>query len=784
MRHGLLPVLAGLLLAASPAAGQPHLFREVRVLCIGVEEYQDRERINPVAFGLKDARAVGTLLGEGYGFAIVPLLGEAATRANILAALEKAVADLKSNDVLIVYFAGHGHAVPLDADTTEGFLLPYDARINPKTERDPKVWRERTIPMRTLLQVGTKTEARHVLFLVDACCSGLLTQRGDLLDRLDLEAILARPSRMVLSATTGSDPALPDRNRQHGYFTAALLAALTTARDEKSALSVNMLFDRVREDVSKASGKTQLPQAGKVSNHPGEFVFLPKGIPADDVDDLRQRIDDLRDRLKHPDKTVSRDPLQRGAFREVQQYLARTAREAATLSDVLEAFEAADFRHALDADARHRQWQLRRAHYEKLARQGDPLAMASLHYCLSKGLGGPIDKDGAFRWAKQAAEKESIAGLHVLGRCEYLGIGTDRDELPGLDKIRRAADANFPIGRITLGYEAAKKKETIATARDHFERAIRAGLDFARVSLARTYLDSPGATLDRDRARNLLLPAAEKGIAEAQFLLARVLADHFARTDVLHPAERWLDADARAADHWLREAARNGHVEAQERLLAALIPEAFFKRLPSGRWYATGEHRFAVTRADDPREEMRRWADVLARHGNGLGFVVQALLAEEARQVADAETALKKGLATNHPGAWVLRSLWHLDGGPTGKKNSALAYEDALRAVKEARAQNGHRAEAYLNLSWVCLKVPEDTIPERLRSDGSVLHHAHHFEIQAALLGSKAALHLVLLNEKPIPDLVRVHQKMQADLLRVYPDSYRAAKQLVQVYEK
>ena len=103
---------------------------------------------------------------KGLGFQVQDLYDKDATKRNILeqsfAALAKTVA---ADDRVLVYFAGHGHTTT-DAWGDNGFIVPWGGTLDPDF-----------ISMDELrVASATPNLARHQLFIMDSCYSGILTQ--------------------------------------------------------------------------------------------------------------------------------------------------------------------------------------------------------------------------------------------------------------------------------------------------------------------------------------------------------------------------------------------------------------------------------------------------------------------------------------------------------------------------------------------------------------------------------------------------------------------------------
>lgn len=105
-----------------------HAFDRVVVLCVGIGKYQSTD-ISPLASGVSDAKAVGAVFRDNFGYDMRFLLGEQATRRAILDQAAALAKELGERDVLVFYFAGHGKVIDREGYGREGYLVPVDARV-------------------------------------------------------------------------------------------------------------------------------------------------------------------------------------------------------------------------------------------------------------------------------------------------------------------------------------------------------------------------------------------------------------------------------------------------------------------------------------------------------------------------------------------------------------------------------------------------------------------------------------------------------------------------------
>ena len=95
------------------------------------------------------------------------LLNEEATYQNIRKQFSEISRAANENDRVLIYFAGHGETVDLPDGGEKGYLLPFEADRNDLYLT--------AIPMDELKQIALMSEAKHILYLIDACYGGIAT---------------------------------------------------------------------------------------------------------------------------------------------------------------------------------------------------------------------------------------------------------------------------------------------------------------------------------------------------------------------------------------------------------------------------------------------------------------------------------------------------------------------------------------------------------------------------------------------------------------------------------
>lgn len=523
-------------------AGPPHYYRRVMVVGVGIESYKHLPSKAPCAE--RDVRELLKLFRERYGYETIALTGPQATRTAIRETLDKVKKELGEKDSLIVYFSGHGQVIDLPSHGTAGYLIPYDAALELEGFNDPEAWAKAALDMHELTREFEGTEIRHVLFVVDACCSGFMTRRGNFAARADLQELMARRSRSVLAASTDRTAALPDDRSGHGFFTGALLGALRS----KDAASVTEVFLNARTMTVAKSNRRMLPQRGEFGTEDGEFVFLPKAIPPGQVE---------------------------AAVRKVQQAeVERTARRTLPehLYDILDAPNYETSPKRVDVE---KLWQQRLNRFVENASLGDPLAMAGASLCLGRrfGVDGSLGKEKeSYEYARKALSAGRPAGKYAVAVCLLNGTGVKQSTLAARQLLEEAFAEKFALAALPLAdllTAGEPAPEALRQAAALLEQAERDGIPGAVIRSAKLALKK-NRQLSADEVAKWverLQPAVKSNVTEAQYLTYDMLT--------LDP-QRLTDKQRDVAYERLVQAAEAGYAEAQFRLAAEHYQKEWF----------------------------------------------------------------------------------------------------------------------------------------------------------------------------------------------------------------
>ncbi len=238
---------------------------------VGVDGYLD-PAIPPLRHATADAHAIADQLASptGGGFDRVIRLTEPGdvTRDRILAELKVLGTSARREDVVVVYFSGHGTLVRRDSGDLSPFLLVHDSRTGDLETS--------ALDLGALRRFFSSMPARRKALIVDACFNGegksavgpsvaeATAQLAADTPFTDLDGLGS--GEALLFATTLGRPAREDDELGHGTYTWFLLQALsweTRAADVNGdgLVTAYEAHDWARGQVYERTGGVQLPEA-------------------------------------------------------------------------------------------------------------------------------------------------------------------------------------------------------------------------------------------------------------------------------------------------------------------------------------------------------------------------------------------------------------------------------------------------------------------------------------------------------------------------------------------
>lgn len=207
----------------------------------------------PLKNSANDARSVEAALRE-VGFQTETVLNVGLK--NLERSVDQFVTRIQPGDVAMFYYAGHG--IQIDA---ENYLVPVD--FDAKDEADAKYVSYSASRVQERMD---RAGARLTILVLDACRNNPF--RATRSTGGGLAAMNTGKGTLIAFATSPGKTADDNVHGTNGLFTSHLVRAL-----REPGLSLDQVFNRVRERVYAESGERQLPWT--VSSVIGEFYFRP-----------------------------------------------------------------------------------------------------------------------------------------------------------------------------------------------------------------------------------------------------------------------------------------------------------------------------------------------------------------------------------------------------------------------------------------------------------------------------------------------------------------------------
>jgi hypothetical protein len=242
---------------------------------IGINDYQEWKKLNNA---VSDAQGIRKLFVETFAFEepVPHLFNNEATKEAITSLVEDQLRnELKEDDALILFFAGHGHTRVDKVGKKEieiGFIVPVEARGDQ--------WGD-YLKMNDWLEAISTLPARHVLVILDACHSGFGV--GEVM-QIFREAVryeqdlVRRVSRKVFTSAQRDQLALDGGPvAGHSLFTGTLINGLNWGKadlDGNGLITGSELGLYIQQQVGQYSQSKQTPNFGNFPlDERGEIVI-------------------------------------------------------------------------------------------------------------------------------------------------------------------------------------------------------------------------------------------------------------------------------------------------------------------------------------------------------------------------------------------------------------------------------------------------------------------------------------------------------------------------------
>ena len=268
--YKLLPIL---LFAYGLAVTTEDIYDNSYALIIGIDKY---ENVRSLDYAVKDAEDIQSMLIDKFHFQqdnIVLLKNEEATKTTILQEFSNITKKAESNDRVLIFFAGHGETEDLPDGGEMGYLLPVDGN-----NTDLYI---SAIEMDEIQTISLRSEAKHILYLIDACYGGIASVGARGLDAKStpdyLQKITQYKSRQIISAGGRGEQVIEKAEWGHSAFTKNLLSGLGDSKadtDSDGIITAQELGTYLQKKVTIDSDNRQTPKTRNLSSDEGEFVFV------------------------------------------------------------------------------------------------------------------------------------------------------------------------------------------------------------------------------------------------------------------------------------------------------------------------------------------------------------------------------------------------------------------------------------------------------------------------------------------------------------------------------
>lgn len=243
------------------------------LLTIGVNTYKNNKyNLN---YAQADADGVEKAVKQNSGSLFKEIVNynirnDKAVKVNILAALDDIKKKSLQQDVLLVYYAGHG--VMTEGANSEFYIAPHD--VTQLYGKDDML-KDKGISATSLKQYAQEINAQKQVFILDACQSAGALETVAVRGAAEEKAIaqLARSTGTFWITATGSNQFATEFEKLgHGIFTYALLEGINGAADTNAdkKLTVRELStfieNKVPELSEKYKGSAQFPSAYSFGN--------------------------------------------------------------------------------------------------------------------------------------------------------------------------------------------------------------------------------------------------------------------------------------------------------------------------------------------------------------------------------------------------------------------------------------------------------------------------------------------------------------------------------------
>jgi uncharacterized caspase-like protein len=259
------------------------LVRQRIAVLVGISKYQHKGkwRLNDLKYASADAKSLAEYLKDpkrGAFDTVVLLTEKDATTANIKIALREKLRGVQPEDLVLVFWAGHGSPDPHEQNKL--YLITHDT--------DPEHMAGTAYAMEEFRRDIAAIKAKRVMVMADACHSAGISDptlglrgrkdneivsslRGVYVDDKKLKKATVRdtgPVRLIFTSCEQGEVSRESTKLGHGVFTHYLLQALKGEADKTGnktggngdgKVSLGEMIEYTRDQVKRFTGNQQHP---------------------------------------------------------------------------------------------------------------------------------------------------------------------------------------------------------------------------------------------------------------------------------------------------------------------------------------------------------------------------------------------------------------------------------------------------------------------------------------------------------------------------------------------
>lgn len=202
---------------------------KVYLVSVGIADYPGEE--DDLTLPVNDAKTIAWLYGKNSDVECKLLTNSQATCSNITAAMENLFGKASKDDIVVLFFSGHGY---------QGGFVAYDNLLSYKLIR----------------KAMAQSKSANKIIFADACFSGKIRTK----DKED-ESEVRKANVMLFLSSRSSEKSIERKSMKNGFFTTYLQKGLRGGADinRDRTITAKELYTYVHEGVIKISKGKQHP---------------------------------------------------------------------------------------------------------------------------------------------------------------------------------------------------------------------------------------------------------------------------------------------------------------------------------------------------------------------------------------------------------------------------------------------------------------------------------------------------------------------------------------------